>query len=81
MSLSARDWLDRYAAAIGTEPPSPEEVDTVLGLAGIAAHASERTAAPVSCWLSARAGLPPGEALEAAKALADSLEAGEEKEA
>jgi hypothetical protein len=80
MSLSARDWLDRYAAAIGIEPPSPEEVDTVLGLAGIAAHASERTAAPVSCWLSARAGLAPGDALEAARALANSLPADEQKE-
>lgn len=81
MSLSAPDWLARYAAAIGTEPPSAEEVDTVLGLAGIAAHASERTAAPVSCWLSARAGLTPSEALEKARALADSLEANEESQA
>jgi hypothetical protein len=81
MPLSARDWLDRYAAAIGTEPPSAEEVDTVLGLGGIAAHASERTAAPVSCWLSARAGLAPDHALEAAKALADSLQTDEQKEA
>ena len=74
MSLSARDWLDRYAAAIGTDAPSAEEVDSVLGLAGIAAHASERTAAPVSCWLAARAGLTFTEALEAASALAGSLE-------
>lgn len=75
MPLSARDWLDRYAAAIGTSAPSVEEVDVVLGLAGIAAHASERTAAPVSCWLAARAGLPLSQAVEAAKALAESLEA------
>lgn len=74
MSLSARDWLDRYAAAIGIDAPSADEVDSVLGLAGIAAHASERTAAPVSCWLAARAGLSITDALEAAKVLSNSLE-------
>jgi hypothetical protein len=77
MPLSTRDWLDRYAAAIGAAPPSAEEVDSLLSLAGTAAHASERTAAPVSCWLAARAGLPPAQALEAAKALAGSLEPGD----
>lgn len=78
MSLSTRDWLDRYAAAIGTDALSEQEVDSVLGLAGIAAHASERTAAPVSCWLAARAGLTLTEAIEAADALAGSLEADDE---
>jgi Domain of unknown function (DUF6457) len=78
MSLSTRDWLNRYAAAIGTDSPSGQEVDSVLGLAGIAAHASERTAAPVSCWLAARSGLTLAEAIEAAKALAGSLEGNDE---
>ncbi len=35
----------------------------VAGLAGEAAHAYERIAAPVACWLAARAGLSPAEAL------------------
>ena len=30
-----------------------EEIDAILALAGVAAHASERIAAPVACWLAA----------------------------
>ena len=47
---------------LGIEAPSEEEVNELLDLAGIAARASERTAAPVSCWLVARAGVTPAEA-------------------
>ena len=28
--------------------------DRLLGLAAVAAHASERTAAPLACWLAGR---------------------------
>lgn len=71
---SARQWLDRYAEAVGADRPTDEEIGAVLGLAGIAAHASERTAAPVSAWLAARAGLSPEEAKSAAQALAAALD-------
>ena len=37
--------------------PSPEEVRELLELAGTAAHASERTAAPLACWIAGQAGL------------------------
>jgi len=57
MTISARDWIDRYAAALGVAAPTEEEVATLLDAAGVASHASERTAAPVSCWLAATAGL------------------------
>lgn len=73
-SLSTRDRLDRYAAAIGTDALSAQVVESVLDLAGIAAHASERTAAPLSWWLAARAGLTITDPLEAASALASSLQ-------
>jgi len=73
MALSAREWLLEFAANLGTPPPSEDELDELLALAGIAAHASERTAAPVSCWLAARAGLPTGEALAIAKRTAEAL--------
>jgi hypothetical protein len=36
-------------------------------MAGVAAHASERTAAPLACWLAGRAGLSPAEALSIAQ--------------
>jgi len=63
---SATDWIDAFASRLGLEPPSQAEVDTLLELAGVAAHASERTAAPIACWLVGRAGLAPAAARELA---------------
>ena len=60
MAQNMQDWLARFAAEIGTIPPTSEELDMLLGLAGIAAHASERPAAPITCWLVGRAGWIPG---------------------
>ncbi|MDA8040083.1 MAG: DUF6457 domain-containing protein [Actinomycetota bacterium] len=72
MTTSAREWLAEFASGLGTPAPNDDELDELLALAGIAAHASERTAAPVSCWLVARAGCPTSEALALAKRIADS---------
>jgi hypothetical protein len=66
--------LQRFSELLGTQPPTEDELNDLLGLAGIAAHASERTAAPVSCWLAARAGTAPAEALARAKELASELD-------
>jgi hypothetical protein len=63
---SATDWIDAFASRLGLESPSQAEVDTLLELAGVAAHASERTAAPIACWLVGRAGLAPAAARELA---------------
>ncbi len=73
MATSAREWVASFAEALGTSAPTDAEFDELLGLAGLAAHASERTAAPISCFLVARAGIAPAEALRAAKRLADAL--------
>jgi hypothetical protein len=73
MAPDARTWIDRYAAALGVGALSTAEADALLDLAGTAAHASERTAAPLSCWLAATAGLTPAEALAVARDVADSL--------
>jgi Domain of unknown function (DUF6457) len=64
--MTAREWVDRYAAALGVEPPTDAEFETLLALAAEAAHASERTAAPVACWLTARAGRAPADVLAVA---------------
>ncbi len=61
------DWIAAFAARLGVEPPSAADVATLLDLAGVAAHASERTAAPIACWLIGQAGLAPTEALALAK--------------
>ena len=64
---SSREWIDAFAQRLGAEAPSEEEVTAILALAGVAAHASERTAAPVACWLAAREGTVPERALELAR--------------
>ena len=61
--MTAKEWLSGFAAILGVEAPSDEEISDLLRLAGEAARAAERTAAPVACWLAARAGLSPAEAL------------------
>ena len=65
--MNAREWLSAYADQLGTAPPTTEEFKTLLDLAGEAAHSSERVAAPVACWLAAKAGVEPDEAIRLAK--------------
>jgi hypothetical protein len=55
--MNAKEWLAAYAEKLGTEAPTPEEFKAILDLAGEAAHSSERVAAPVACWMAARAGV------------------------
>jgi hypothetical protein len=68
--MNAREWIDAYAQRLGTEPPTTEEFATLLDVAGEAAHSSERVAAPVACWVAAKAGVEPHEALTAAREIA-----------
>ena len=65
-----QDWLAGFAAEVGTALPTRDEQDVLLELAAIAAHASERTAAPITCWMAARAGVEPRDALAIGKRLA-----------
>jgi hypothetical protein len=60
--MTAQEWLAEFAARLGVEPPDPDTVEQLLALAGTAAHASERIAAPLACWLVGRAGLDPADA-------------------
>ena len=60
-------WVAAFAARLGSEPPDDETIAVVLDMAGVAAHASERTSAPLACWLAGRAGLSPAEALAIAR--------------
>jgi hypothetical protein len=66
--MTAEDWIAGFAGALGRPAPTPEEMDAILKLASVAAHASERKAAPIACWLAATAGTPLDEALEIAQA-------------
>jgi hypothetical protein len=65
--MNAKEWLAAYARRLDIEPPTASEFSTLLDLAAQAAHASERVAAPVACWVAAKAGRSPEEALDAAR--------------
>lgn len=67
---SATAWVANFAARLGVDPPTPDEVNHLLQLAAVAAHASERIAAPLACWLAGRVGIPPAEALAIAEQVA-----------
>jgi hypothetical protein len=61
------EWVARFASELAVEPPTEAEKSDLLALAGIAAHASERMAAPLSCWLVGRAGISIADALKTAR--------------
>jgi hypothetical protein len=65
--MNATDWLAAYAESLGVPAPTKQELTTILDLAGAAAHSSERIAAPVACWLAARAGVELAEAMRIAQ--------------
>jgi molybdopterin-guanine dinucleotide biosynthesis protein A len=66
---SAEEWIESFAAALGRPAPTGAERQAVLKLASVAAHASERRAAPIACWLAAAAGMDLDEAIELAQRL------------
>jgi Domain of unknown function (DUF6457) len=72
LSEDAVVWITRFAESLGQRVPTRAEIETLLSLAGTAAHASHRQAAPVACWLASQAGLTPAEGLAAAQTLKQS---------
>ena len=54
--MTRDEWIGEFAKELGVDPPSPREVAIILDMAGAAAHASERTAAPVACWIGGQTG-------------------------
>lgn len=65
--MSAEEWIDRLARELGVSPPSEEELARLLELASVAAHSSERRAAPVACWLAGVSGRPLDQLIEVAQ--------------
>jgi Domain of unknown function (DUF6457) len=65
--MNAPQWLAAYADKLGIPAPTKDELKAVLDLAGEAAHSSERIAAPVACWLAAKAGVDLDEAMRLAQ--------------
>ena len=67
--MNAKEWVDGFARRIGSDPPDASEIEAILDLAATAAHSSERTAAPVACWLAGQSGRP----LDELKAVAEEI--------
>lgn len=72
--VTAQEFLAAFAAQIGVAAPTAQEFDTLLEVAAIAAHASERVAAPLACWLGGTSALPAADLLAAARAVATAPE-------
>ena len=70
-AVTRDEWIAAFAREAGVERPSPQEVRELLELAGTAAHASERTAAPLACWIAGRSGM----SLQALRAIAERVDA------
>ena len=70
--MNADEWIEQFAATLGVDAPDEATVTRLLDLAGVAAHASERVAAPIACYLVGRAGLDPVTALSRAEAVSPS---------
>jgi hypothetical protein len=60
--MNREEWIAAFSARLGLDPPDEATVEALLDIAGVAAHASERTSAPIACWLIGRAGLDMDEA-------------------
>ncbi|MBA2517945.1 MAG: hypothetical protein H0V22_11650 [Solirubrobacterales bacterium] len=63
------EWIDAFSARLGTAAPDADERAMILALAGVAAHSSERIAAPIACWVAGRHGVTLEEAMRVAQEL------------
>src|SRR5215212_1601305 len=69
--MNGREFADEVARALGVEPISDGDANLLLGTAGVAAHASERLAAPLTTYLAGLSGRPLHEVRAAVQAIAD----------
>ena len=70
--MTRDQWIASFAREAGVQAPSTEEIRGLLELAGTAAHSSERTAAPLACWIAGRSSL----SLDQLGAVAERIAAG-----
>ena len=66
---SAEEWIASFAGAVGAEAPDEEQIAKLLKLAAVAAHSSERIAAPIACWIAGAADVDVDRAIAAAEGL------------
>jgi Domain of unknown function (DUF6457) len=56
-AVNQDDWIAAFAAELDVEPPGDATAAALLEVARLAAHGSERTAAPIACYLVGIAGI------------------------
>lgn len=67
--MTAEEWIRTFAEQIGCDPPDEQQMEEILRLASVAAHASERKAAPIACYLAATTGRSVSELIALAEQL------------
>jgi hypothetical protein len=67
--MTREGWLRSFCERIGVDPPTPEEEEQLLELAAVAAHSSERPAAPLACWAAGKTGRSPSELRDIARSV------------
>jgi hypothetical protein len=65
--MTREEWVQAFCAELGVDAPTAEEEAQLLELASIAAHASERPAAPLACWAAGKTGRSPSELRDVAR--------------
>ena len=68
--MTAEEFVAAFAAAAGAPAPTPEQTTELLDLAAVAAHSSERIAAPLCCYVAGLTGRPVAELLALAREVA-----------
>ena len=68
-SMTRDEWISAFAERAGVTAPGPETIEKLLSLAAEAAHGSERTAAPIACYLAAMSRRSLDEVLQFAAAI------------
>jgi hypothetical protein len=65
--MTASEWIVAFCREIGLPAPTEEQSEAILRLASVAAHSSERVAAPIACWAAGVSGRPLGELVDTAE--------------
>ena len=67
--MDAAEWIGAFAGELGQPAPNEEQIAQILKLAAVAAHSSERIAAPVATYLAGVTGRPLDELIALAEEL------------
>ena len=69
--MTAEEWVRTFAEQAGAQAPDSDLIDEILKLASVAAHSSERRAAPIACWIAGTTGRPVSELRAVAEELGE----------